>query len=448
MAIEIRRAARQKAWLKVAVTGVTGSGKTYSALMLAQGMAKRPLMIDTENGSGELYSHLMEYDYIRLAPPFTPAKFVEAIEAAVRNGNDFIIIDSLSHAWRYVLDYKDGLDSSNPRGSFSNWRKAKKLFDETMTALLQCPAHVCACMREKSEYTETVDQRGTKTMQKTGTQPIAEPDLEYEFAVCWKLDRAHQAVATKDRTEIWDVATPFTFSKRTGEQLQAWLDGGAGQLIRDPNWQASMLQDEETKALLTEADKVLAEAPQKEITYRDIVKAWEISENEWQDFRLFAEDLGYRAGDLLVKGHAKGCKSLADVYQKLEAARAKKSAPTTAKHVAPKVEPSEPEPEEDESPERKEHAGEAFGFKPARMPSALQHTKARSLAQVALLERKMAERDVTDDMAGPMLEAIAREFGCGDPGSSAAYSLTIEFLAGANEEQFDLAYAKADRIGR
>ena len=532
MAIEIRRASRQKAWLKVAVTGVTGAGKTYSSLMLSQGLAKRPLLIDTENGSGELYSHLMDYDYIRLTPPFTPAKYVEAIEAAVQNGNDFVIIDSLSHAWKYVLDYKDGLDAGNPRAGFANWRKAKKLFDETMTALLQSPIHVCACMREKSEYTETVDGRGTKTMQKTGTQPIAEPDLEFEFTVCWKIDRSHQAVATKDRTEIWDVATPFTISRRTGEQLLAWHEGGAGSLIKDANWRAGMLLDEETQGLLNEADKVLAQPSAQNINYRDIIKKWDINEREWQEFRKFAEGMNFKAGDLLVKAYLKGCRDLQDVYAKIQEAAEQKEqakqdeaqpehetpqrpqavanavvtradgtvegesdAPTQeqidalnepepegnddvvseqigtyARHEpdpkpevqaesqeasaqiapqeqqaspAPVIHTTEPEPQGTATPV--EPTDTAFGFKVSRMPVEGQYEKERSAAQGSLIERKMAERDVPAETVGKLLKVIANEFGCEDPNTSAAHSLVIEFLSNADEEQFDLAFAKADR---
>lgn len=66
------RAERKKAFLKIAITGVSGSGKTYSALQLAQGLGGKIAMIDTENGSGELYSSLCDYDVAPMSAPFSP----------------------------------------------------------------------------------------------------------------------------------------------------------------------------------------------------------------------------------------------------------------------------------------------------------------------------------------------------------------------------------------
>ena len=242
--ITIRKASRSKAWLKVCIDGVSGSGKTYSSLQIARGLGDDPkvILIDTENGSGELYSNLYEYDYIRLDPPFTPAKYVEAIQAAIRNGNDVIIIDSMTHCWKYILSYKESLDATNPKAGFTNWAKAKALFDEMKTALLQCPAHVIATLRAGSEYAESYDSKGNKKFDKVGTKPIAEPDLEYEFTLALRIERSHLATATKDRTEKFDIAAPFTPSPTTGRTLFGWLMEGAGDLARPAAWGGDVLQ--------------------------------------------------------------------------------------------------------------------------------------------------------------------------------------------------------------
>lgn len=57
-----RKAERRKAKLRLAITGPAGSGKTYGALLIAQGLGGRITMIDTENGSGDLYSAVCDYD--------------------------------------------------------------------------------------------------------------------------------------------------------------------------------------------------------------------------------------------------------------------------------------------------------------------------------------------------------------------------------------------------
>jgi hypothetical protein len=251
--IQIRKAQRAKAWVKLVIDGVSGSGKTYSALQIARGLGENPILIDTENGSGELYSHLYPYDYIRLTPPFTPAKYVEAIDAAIRNGNDVIIIDSTSHCWKYILQYKESLDTANPKAGFTNWAKAKSLFDECKTALLQCPAHIICTLRAGSEYAESYDAKGNKKFDKVGTKPIAEPDLEYEFTLALRIERSHLATATKDRTERFDIAAPFTPSPTTGRILREWLNEGVGDL--EKSWDG-VLQGEEVKRSLDEAERL------------------------------------------------------------------------------------------------------------------------------------------------------------------------------------------------
>ena len=49
-----QKAEREKIYLKIAMTGTSGSGKSYSSLLIANGLAGegKIAMVDTENGSG------------------------------------------------------------------------------------------------------------------------------------------------------------------------------------------------------------------------------------------------------------------------------------------------------------------------------------------------------------------------------------------------------------
>jgi len=76
-----------------------GSGKTYGALLIAMGLGGKIALIDTENGSGDLYAHLGDYDVCTLDAPYTVQKYLTAIEEAEQAGYSVLIIDSLSHAW-------------------------------------------------------------------------------------------------------------------------------------------------------------------------------------------------------------------------------------------------------------------------------------------------------------------------------------------------------------
>ena len=120
----IRKAQRQNAKMKLALQGPSGSGKTYSALQIASGMTSwdKICVIDTENHSADLYSHLGPYNVLTLSKPFTPEKYVEAITECENMKMDVIIIDSLSHEW----DGDGGIletHSNMPGNSFTNWSK-------------------------------------------------------------------------------------------------------------------------------------------------------------------------------------------------------------------------------------------------------------------------------------------------------------------------------------
>ncbi len=67
--MEIRKALRKQAKIKLALQGSAGSGKTYSALLLASGMTVWPkiAVIDTENHSADLYAHLGEFNVLQLS---------------------------------------------------------------------------------------------------------------------------------------------------------------------------------------------------------------------------------------------------------------------------------------------------------------------------------------------------------------------------------------------
>jgi KaiC/GvpD/RAD55 family RecA-like ATPase len=97
----IRKAERRNAKIKLALQGPSGSGKTYSALQIAMGLTElnNVVVIDTENYSADLYDHVGDFNVIDLGKPFSPEKYIQAIDDSVKAGMKVIIIDSLSHEW-------------------------------------------------------------------------------------------------------------------------------------------------------------------------------------------------------------------------------------------------------------------------------------------------------------------------------------------------------------
>ena len=105
--MQLRQSERRRAKIKMALQGSAGSGKTYSSLLLAKGLTNgdfsKIAIIDTENGSADLYAHLGDYNVLSLTPPFTPQKYVEAIDICEKANMEVIILDSISHCWEYWI---------------------------------------------------------------------------------------------------------------------------------------------------------------------------------------------------------------------------------------------------------------------------------------------------------------------------------------------------------
>ena len=93
----------KRAKIKMALQGSAGSGKTYSSLLLASGLTNgdfsKVAIIDTENGSADLYAHLGQYNVLSLTPPFTPEAYILAIGVCEKAGMEVIILDSISQCW-------------------------------------------------------------------------------------------------------------------------------------------------------------------------------------------------------------------------------------------------------------------------------------------------------------------------------------------------------------
>jgi len=234
---KFQKAVRAKAYIKLAITGTAGSGKTYSALLLARGLVGtkgRIAVIDTENNSSTLYDTLTEFDQCEVVPrasgSFHYMDFVDAIKEAESAGYDCVIIDSFSHLWQAILAAKDELDktptkSGAPSNSFTNWNTATKHFETALQTVLQCRMHVIACMRSKQEFVLTE----SKKVEKRGLAPVMRDGIEYEFTTIFMVDKAneHKATIDKDRTGLFVREGAFLIDESTGEKISRWIDGGA-----------------------------------------------------------------------------------------------------------------------------------------------------------------------------------------------------------------------------
>ncbi|WP_320112285.1 AAA family ATPase [Draconibacterium orientale] len=225
--MELRQAKRKNAKMKLALQGSAGSGKTYSALLLASGIAawEKVSLIDTEHGSGELYAHLGDYNVLQLDKPFTPERYIKAIEICEDAGMDVIIIDSISHEWDGaggILSIHSNMTGQN---SFANWNKVTPRHNAFVQKILESQCHIIGTIRTKTDY--TLNERNGKVVpEKVGLKGITRDGMDYEFTIQFEIDVNHNAVATKDRTGIFSARVEEVITAEHGKQLLQWCNEG------------------------------------------------------------------------------------------------------------------------------------------------------------------------------------------------------------------------------
>lgn len=230
--MQLNRAERKNVKIKLGLQGSSGSGKTMSALLLAYGLTNdwtKIAIIDTENHSAELYSHLGAYNVLNLEPPFSPERYKEAIEVCKKAQMEVIIIDSISMEWDYILEQHSQLAGN----SYTNWSKFTPRHHSFVQSILQANAHVICTLRAKQDYVLN-EKNGKFIPEKVGLKSIQRDGLDYELTIVFEIDIKHNAVATKDRTELFSGKSEFKISAETGKEISEWCKKG---IVIDPDYQ-------------------------------------------------------------------------------------------------------------------------------------------------------------------------------------------------------------------
>jgi hypothetical protein len=248
MAFSFRPAARENVGLLLGLSGSSGSGKTYTAMRLAHGIAgDRPFaVIDTEAGRAKHYADQFKFDHGDLKPPFTPDRYAEAIAAADAAHYAAIVVDSTSHEWAGeggILDWQEAElqrmagDDFKRRESckMASWIKPKMAHKVMVQRLLQVRAHLILCFRAEPKIEMVKDATGKwEIVEKKslvglhGWIPIAEKNLPYELTASFLLmaDRPGVPLPIKlqaQHRDLFPLDTPITES--AGARLAAWARG-------------------------------------------------------------------------------------------------------------------------------------------------------------------------------------------------------------------------------
>lgn len=231
--MQLRKATRQKVKIRLGLSAVAGGGKTMSALLIAKGMCgdwTKVAMIDTENGSGDLYCHLGDYNVLSINAPYAPEKYIEAIKACENAGMEVIIIDSITHEWDGkggCLEIVDQIaQASDSKNSYIAWGKVTPRHQAFIETILQSKCHIITTVRRKQDYEMSKNAQGKLKVEKAGLKEITREGFEYELTVNIELNHGHYATASKDRTGLFMGKPEFIPSEETGKMLIEWCENG------------------------------------------------------------------------------------------------------------------------------------------------------------------------------------------------------------------------------
>lgn len=226
--MQLRQSERKQVKLRLGLSGASGFGKTKSALLLAYGMTNdwnKIAVIDTENSSASLYSDLGNYQVLDLSAPYSPERYIKAIELCEKSGISVVIIDSVSHEWNGTggcLDIHEKLG-----GRFQDWANVTPRHQAFIDKILHSSCHIITTTRRKIDYSLDVGSNGKTQVVKHGTKEITRDGFEYELTINFELvNDNHLAKASKDRTGLFMNKPEFVITPETGKLLLNWCNSG------------------------------------------------------------------------------------------------------------------------------------------------------------------------------------------------------------------------------
>jgi hypothetical protein len=241
----LQTAERKRAKLRLNIASPSGFGKTYSALLIAFGITEdwqKIAVIDTENDSASLYAHLGNFKTLKLEPPYSPDRYIQAISICEQAGIEAIIIDSITHVWKGqggLLEYQNSLG-----GRYQDWAKATPLYQKWLNAILLSKCHVITTNRKKQGYNMITEGNRTK-VEKAGLDDEIREGYQYEMSLAFEIvNDKHMAKASKDRTQLFVDKPEFVITVETGRAIKNWCELGTS--VAEPSRKESIQERPQT----------------------------------------------------------------------------------------------------------------------------------------------------------------------------------------------------------
>ena len=244
-----KKAVRKNVPVLIGIAGGTGSGKTYSALRMAIGLAggKPIALIDTESGRALSYADSFDFQHDELTAPFTADRYTKKIAEAEAGNYGCIVIDSTSHVYSGEGGLLDQAEAELDRMSGSDWRKRdackmasyvkpKMSHKRFVTRMLQVRTHIILCFRASAKVEMVKNSEGkTEIREKRGLLaykgwiPECEKSLPYEMTAYFVMLAEQPGVGHP--IKLIEAHKPFfpsgkQITEKSGELLAQWAAGG------------------------------------------------------------------------------------------------------------------------------------------------------------------------------------------------------------------------------
>jgi hypothetical protein len=223
-----RKATRRARKARISLIGVSGSGKTWTALEIAKGLSAngKIAFVDTEN-SADMYAGDFDFDILQLKT-FDVGSYTKAITDAATAGYDVVILDSLTHAWQHLLEEKANIVKRGSRNDYTAWDQITPIYKALLNSIIRAPIHVIVCMRQKSdvileEYTDNNGRTRTRPVKK-GLKAEFREGGEYEFDLVATIDIEHNLIVEKTRMKFLTDRVVHKPDSSLGKEIKDWLD--------------------------------------------------------------------------------------------------------------------------------------------------------------------------------------------------------------------------------
>lgn len=218
----LKKAENKMAYFKAGILGFPGSGKTYTASLLAIGICQnikntKVAFFDTETGSDFLLPKLQAAGIeVFQVKSRSFSDLLQTIKDCEAEKVGVLIIDSITHVWRDLCDSYDKKLKRNGRLQFQDWAIVKGEWKLYTDAFVNSPVHIIVCGRAGYEYDYDFNEDGSKDLIKTATRMKVESEFAFEPSLVIEMERTSEG-----KEELKEVMGKKDFKSKAKKQTHA-----------------------------------------------------------------------------------------------------------------------------------------------------------------------------------------------------------------------------------